>query len=168
MRQTWKRLKERGFTVVLWELLSLKTPLSCFERSPKGSKTVMKLLLFIPSVVFDQLILHLTYSMLLDCLLGWKISRLFQDTKTPVSARVVLTEARDQFHPQNGLFFSTDRTQIFGQVTAMFPSVLCLCDQPHVSMAWGTEGHSLFCINTWDSTLISETASRSHPYRAGN
>lgn len=48
------------------------------------------------------------------------------------------------------------------------PSVLCLCDQPRVSMAWGTEGHSFFCINTWDSTLISETASRSHPYCAGN
>lgn len=42
----------------------------------------MTLLPFIPPVVFGQLILHLTYSMLLDCLLGWKISKLFQDTKT--------------------------------------------------------------------------------------
>lgn len=160
MRQTWKRLKERGFTVVLWELLSLKTLPVVFWT--KGSKTVMKVLLFIPPVLLDQLMLHLTYSTMFGCLLGWK--RLTSGYKniwpSPVSARGVLTEARDQFHLQKRAF-SLALTE-HRYLDRSHPSVLCLCDQPHVSMAWGTEGHSFFCINTWDSTLMSELPGVTH------
>lgn len=171
MRQTWKRLKESFHSCIVRATFTQDSPVMFWTKSQRQQNCHETSTLYSSCCLWPA---DFAFNLFYVAWLFIRVKNLHVISgyksvwTTPVSATVVLTEARDQFHLQNSLFFSTDRAQIFGRVRSMFPSVLCLCDQPHVSTAWGAGGHSLFCINTWDSTLISQTASRSHPYRAGN
>lgn len=168
VRQTWKRLKESFHSCIVRATFTQDSPVMFWTKSQRQQNCHETSALYSSCCLWPaDFAFNLFY---VACLLGWKISRLFQDTKVyePPQYQPRWSWQKPEINSIYRTVFSTDRAQIFGRVRSMFPSVLCLCDQPHVSTAWGAEGHSLFCINTWDSTSISETASRSHPYRAGN